>query len=538
MNFPPLPSAGALRWLLGGIVGASGVLPLAAQSNSSSSGSGSSSTTSFPSEPSLPPMAPASRPWELPIYFPPAPPLLGAPVPLPALAISRRSTPAPPVLAEYVNEIFYAPLSTRLDRKQLTTRQREKLEVYRAAKVALQDELRNRLDALESAAPADRTQALAELARAQAPRLAQLERQAEELRQELIHGEFLQGNVDWNTIRGWRLGSSQFSGANDAMNAQYQVMLGAAFYQNGLLPEQRGLLREIAWELQTTPRRMLDDDSARLSNPPLFFSPATARLLLPPEIPEALAEKIAAFEREKSTLKRELRDAVYASDKSFFSRTRNRAMEALAERQWPRLAALEDMAEDIRRDLARLPHPLGPPPPPPLPAALTAHITEFLNDRKELRAEILRKIEQLRKQYPFISIQSTRNSGGGNDLKLLIPNRPDNDEMMKNLRSTMTGFNQEIALRQGQLRKQEQAIRREFEVVADPEEARSAEGILDVYAEILQQREDWGLYGDYQAAMLTPGLSAEQRRLLFDRGVEKLGLPLPNWEQILIRVVN
>ncbi|MEO7414230.1 MAG: hypothetical protein ABIZ81_12825, partial [Opitutaceae bacterium] len=213
MNSLHVPLGGQLCRLLGLVVIASWASPLAAQSF----GTGGSDMGA----------PPISRPWELPIYFPPVPPLLGAPVPLPALSLSRRSTPAPAALAEYVNEIFYAPLSTRMQEKQFTTRQREKLKTYRAAKVALQNELRTRLAELQGVDPSTRTQLLAEFNRGQAPRLAQLEKMAEDLRHDLIHGEFFQSNVDWNAIRGWRLGDSKFNGANDAMNAQYQVMLSA-----------------------------------------------------------------------------------------------------------------------------------------------------------------------------------------------------------------------------------------------------------------------------------------------------------------------
>ena len=524
MNSPLVPIGGQLCRLLGLVISAISVSPLAAQSL----GSG------FEPSPAV-----LSRPWELPIYYPPVPPILGAPVPLPTISLSRRSTPAPPELAEYVNEIFYAPLSTRLHEKQLTKRQREKLSIYRTAKVALLAELRTRLAELKVADPGDRTQQLAELGQAQAPRLAQLEKMAEELRHDLIHGEFFQNNVDWNAIRGWRLGESKFNGANEAMNAQYQVMLSAAFYQNGLLPEQRGLLREIAMELQSVRRRVTDEDAGGRSNPPLFFSPATSRILLPPGIPPELSEKVSRYEREKSLIKQELRAVVYAQDKAFFTRTRNREIERLAERQWPRIAATEELAEDIRRDIAFLPAPPGPPPPPPLPAALAVRIVNFLSNRNELRAEIVRKVEQLKKQFPFLRIQAVRNAIGGADLKLQVGVRDEsNESQMKTLRATLTAFNQEIALRQGQLRNDEQAIRREFETTVDMGSGLSAAGVLDSYAEVLQQREDWSLYGDYQTAMLTPGLSSEQRRLLYDSGVEQLELPLPNWDQIVIRVVN
>ncbi|MEO7411931.1 MAG: hypothetical protein ABIZ81_01120, partial [Opitutaceae bacterium] len=311
------------------------------------------------------------------------------------------------------------------------------------------------------------------------------------------------------------------------------------FYQNGLLPEQRGLLREIAMELQSVRRRITDDDASGRSNPPLFFSPATSRILLPAGIPVELSEKIANYEKEKSLIKQELRDTVYAQDKTFFTRTRNREIDRLAERQWPRIAATEELAEDIRRDLAVLPEQPGPPPPPPLPAALSARITTFLSSRNELRAEIVRKVEVLKKQFPFLRVQATRNATGGVDLKLQVSQRDEsNEEQMKALRATLTAFNQDIALRQGQLRNDEQSIRRDFEATVDLGSGLSAAGVLDTYAEVLQRREDWSLYGDYQTAMLTPGLSAEQRRLLYDSGVEQLELPLPNWDLIVIQVVN
>jgi hypothetical protein len=42
----------------------------------------------------------------------------------------------------------------------------------------------------------------------------------------------------------------------------------------------------------------------------------------------------------------------------------------------------------------------------------------------------------------------------------------------------------------------------------------------------------WDKYRDYQAAVLMPGLSAGQRRLLFDAAVEQLDLPLPSGEKV------
>jgi len=43
-------------------------------------------------------------------------------------------------------------------------------------------------------------------------------------------------------------------------------------------------------------------------------------------------------------------------------------------------------------------------------------------------------------------------------------------------------------------------------------------------------REAGHLYGDYRIAVFQPGLSPEQRRLLFDSVIERLDLPLPRGE--------
>ena len=46
------------------------------------------------------------------------------------------------------------------------------------------------------------------------------------------------------------------------------------------------------------------------------------------------------------------------------------------------------------------------------------------------------------------------------------------------------------------------------------------------------KQETWQNYGEYQTAVFQPGLSPEQRRLLFDAAIEKLSLPLPGGERI------
>ena len=65
-------------------------------------------------------------------------------------------------------------------------------------------------------------------------------------------------------------------------------MRASAFYQAGLAPAQRLLLREIAIEVTSGA-----DDAAAASarQPYLFFSPALARVILPADVPAEIARR-------------------------------------------------------------------------------------------------------------------------------------------------------------------------------------------------------------------------------------------------------
>jgi hypothetical protein len=472
-----------------------------------------------------------SRPEALPIFFPPSPPVLGSPVPLPNPLLS--SQPAPQTLEEYVNEFFYPALSTRFAQKKIAPRLLEKITAYRTAKVKLQDELRAKLVELRNADHETRTRELALFAQRQTPQIEALEKTAEQLREELIRGELFRSSIDWNVTRDWRLGKSLFRSAGDAILAQQQVMRAAAFYQRGLLPEQRALLREIAMELRDVNPRNRDAASDGVA-PPLFFSPSPARLRLPAGLPVELREKIARYENEKSLLKQELRDTIYTTDKAFFSGTRQRAIEALAESQWPRLVALEELAEKIRVDFARLSRPLGPPDPPPVSAALAARIIIYLSEKQMVEADILAKVAQIKQKF---AIQRISAGSGAGDVKLILSPGSQTQNQIDALRATLAEFNRDIGSRHSDLRKDLEGIRRDLARETIPGEGETLEDILYDYAIALQQREEWRLYTDYQSAMLTPGLSPPQRRLLFDVGVEKLDLPLPGWELQRVHVI-
>ena len=65
-----------------------------------------------------------------------------------------------------------------------------------------------------------------------------------------------------------------------------------------------------------------------------------------------------------------------------------------------------------------------------------------------------------------------------------------------------------------------------------PTDTKSVDDLLKDFEDARQRQELWDRYRDYQTAALMPGLSPEQRRMLYDAAVEELALPLPAGESV------
>lgn len=477
----------------------------------------------------------------LPVFFPPLPPRLDEYLEPPPLQQSRRA--APGELSAFVNEPFYAPLSTRLAQNDLKPRLRERLDAYRAAKSALQNELRARLAALEPADPAVREHALAALALQQTPRIAALEKSADDLRADLIEGGFFDDSADWNDYRQWQLGVSQFRSSAEAILAQYQVMRAAVFYQRGLLPAQRRLIREVAIELAEIGGQLITSGEAVTnpieyadSNPPLFFSPETARIHLPPGLPADLAADISKYESDKSALKQELRAALYAEDGAQFGFMRTHALENLARQQAPRIAALEVQAEKIRRGLALMPGLGKPPAASPLPPTLTVRLAALLQEKRSAHNNVLALVDQIKRLISVTRVDATQDADGRPKLNVVVSPEDRTEAKLKPVREFVNHYNSENLVRLDAIEKEASALR---EAVADyvragphPDDvAKSVTDLLEQATVMIEQQETWVRYKDYRAAVLEPGLSPEQRRLLYDGALVALGPPLPGSER-------
>jgi hypothetical protein len=472
-----------------------------------------------------------------PIFFPPSPPPLGAAVP--PRPPSLTSITAPASLASYVYEPFYAPLSTRLANSDLTKKLLQRLDAYKAARTRLQNELLQRLDELKEADPDTRTIELGTLASRQAGELAKLEAEAEDLRGDLLHGGLVglfSGTGDWNQRRRWRLGEGSLALPREQLTSvEFRVVRAAVFYQEGLSPEQRRLLREVEMELQVAAFKPKDAPATNPDEKLLFFSPETARLPLPADVPPSLSLKIASYEEDKNALKSELRDAIYTLDSAPASR-REETLRKLAESQTPRFATLEGLAEEIRAEFARLPNPPGPPVPPAFPTSLSARITAYQTEKAALQKMLQASLEEVRKANGNASLKLVKKDApavGPSTFRLEVAEAENSDAVIAAARKAIETFNRENAKRLADIGKEREAIRAEVASFASDHKAsagKSVETLIGDFDAGLKQGERWQHYRYYQIAVLQPGLSPQQRRLLFEVALERLNIPLPAGE--------
>jgi hypothetical protein len=445
-------------------------------------------------------------------FFPPVPPPLGSEVPL---ADPLATGPAAPAgLAPFVNEVFYPLLASRLANGALSAPLRQRLEEYRATKLALQNELRTRLAAAGELEPGARERQLAGFATEQTPRIVALEVAAESLRTDLRRTGLLglpDSDNDWLEVMIERVAAGAASGSN-RRPPRAEILRGAAFFQEGLSVEQRHLLREaaLAEEAETT-----DAPGARM----LRFTPAGSQVRLDPTLPPLLQQKIGYYTSAKAALQHEL--TAVLQDLPPSPGAHADTARRLAAAQAPRFAALDAIAEEIRRDLAAVPSAPGISVAPSLPAELTTRITLYRNH----------KLEALRTLHAML-IPDARSAPGEGGTRYVAP---DGSSLpagrAAKIQQSVAEFDRTQAGLVAALNKEKAAIRaslaEHMRSRGAPQDRKSVDDLLREFENARQQQELWEKFRDYQAAVLLPGLSPAQRRLLFDGAIVQLGLPLP-----------
>lgn len=436
---------------------------------------------------------PKPQPQLSPVFFPPQ-----------ALVLDAELPPAPAVrdpiwseLIPHTNELFYAPLGTRLAEGDLSRRMRPRLEAYVAARSAALAELRAALatEGKVSALAAEKDGALAALAR-----------QADELRLELQRGGFMVADGNWNRYRNWRLGDTDSKRTpQELLHDEFSVLRAAVFYQEGLSIDQRHLLREVVIELADALGER--DQPTAVSFEPeqvVFFLPHGSRFRLPAGLPPDLESGFAQFTAEKAALRRELRDALYELDQAN-SNKREKQLRELAEKQAPRFAALEVQAERLRAQLAALPDPsTAQAGPATLPSELAQRIDKYLREKAT--------VQQAARQHA---------QPGAAPLS----------------RAALVEFEQQNRARLAALATEARAIRdavaRHAATIPGGAAPKTVDSLLADFSASFQRQQLRKLYDDYRTAVLRPGLSVRQRQLLFDAALAALDQTgLKDWQAV------
>ena len=469
------------------------------------------------------------------VFFPPVPPIYGVPIddrPERGARIYQGVRLLPPDgMADFVGEAFYPALSTRLFVPALPGTLESRLEAYRSRRQQQLNALFDQFVTLHAATPEARERELRTFAVTQSPLLVALEAEAESLRRDLV-ADGWRNRVDWNDGRRWKLGAITPRNPIFEAEAEFQVVRAAVYYQDGLIAEQRGLLAELAHELRLAARKARGLPAARDESDALFFSPAMARLRLPADLAPDAREKFGTYNRLKADLKRELRETVTAHDAAPAAR-RSAAFAALAERQWPHFGELERLADELRLLLgARLD--VSPPPAPPwLPAGLIESIHSYNEDRDSYFGEMRLQWERAAEAVP-------RPESADNEDERLRRQQDFAARQAIARRVATTLFQEKHGLRYAELQRRYRAIREGLTVVAekqvDPTTGRplDADALLRRHGASMDEFATFGretaIYTNYRLAMLQPGLSPEQRRLLFGYALVALAQPLPYGE--------
>lgn len=461
------------------------------------------------------------------IYLPPTPPALGETVKPQTLSPSLNSFTLPSVLGNHTYETFYAALSAVMYLEELPRKRKDALDNYTAARDQAVSALHARLDSLAGTDPETRRRELEAFAREQAPAIAALDTQASDLRDLLVNGSWLYSGVDWNDLRSWRLGDNTRWESN---YDEIKVAIGYSFFQEGLSNDQRLLLRELAMEMADSMGSPDREISLASPGPYIYFSPSTARIRLPADLPAEVLAKLDVYRAKKSELKQQLRDEIYKLDRAFFASTRTNALKALAARQAADFAEVERLAEELRVALVPYPNPARPPA-LPLSTATTRRISNYLATKAAWQKTMVSKLDTLKAQFPDDRVEFWR-SEDRYSIKF-VPNRrpkPEYASKHSTVLAELEQFNATQRRAYDEITKEKLQLRNEInqQINQLAGRAKSVDQLLQEFSHSLMKQEQWLQYSDYETAVLEPGLSPGQRRILFGAALGKLDLPLLN----------
>ena len=471
-------------------------------------------------------------PARVPIFFPPGPPPPGGEID-PVTPLLEPNWDPPAGLEPYVGEVFYPIVGSRLAERDLSRRQRARLDAYVGRRTDLVAALQAWVDR-QAPLPSGHDEAV-----------RQLEAEAESLRVELINDSYA-----WGVYRGWRVGPPQTEKDESVVRIrEFQVLRATVFYYtHGLSLEQRWLLWDhVLRRGASGPGQALDVPAVRPGSL-LRFLPAGAQLRLPRTLPDGLRADLEAFVAAKDALQRDLADTIVRLD-SASRREYGDGYKALVERQRLPVLELERQAEAIRAALAALP----PEEPVVLPEPLASQARAYQADREALQAGLAAPLREVRTRvlryrpgsetlmwisnFKSGAMVPVTSIGPFTSLQAMVvetpPQRGRAEQAWKQLSKARETYEQETAAR-----REEVAVAGEklfIDVLAyfspetpadQPIPATLANKLLAVLV-LNEAAGRMDRYASYVAATVRPGLTPAQRRLLFGQALRDLALPLP-----------
>lgn len=440
--------------------------------------------------------------WGL-VFIPPATPCLAAP-------LTRRPDPDyPSALANVVGEPFFMVFSSTQVGGRLDERQLRRMTRHCESRDRLVAALRARLATLADTPPDQRIRTLTEFATAQAKALHKLEAEAESLREEFSYlddGSALLKRRD-NPAPGEPGGQPAFFGP-----------LLAAQFHPGLSIDQRQLLAAIAQESK--------DHSEKTTTPThVHFLPATARIRWPLNDDPQVFELMQRLQAIRQTLADELTRAIIDSPTNQSRRQLRKIYTELATRQVPQFDELHRLADEIRVLLANVRYP-DQPPDSDLPPELVRLAGQHAARELVFQTRIQQLVQELGRLFsptkfrlgtsnhePVIEVEA----GPGS-------NTPPKTEQKK-LHVQLLQINEWLVRNHRDLQVRAKSVNEEIKRHQETLPLAQAEDVRALAASLARTYADeanWLHYADYHTAVLTPGLSPAQRRLLFNAALRDL----------------
>lgn len=252
-----------------------------------------------------------------------------------------RNVQIPETASPFVGETFFPQLTALIFNHSLPPAWERRLIAYQRDRERAADQLRAVIAAHRNESRDAQLAALVAFSTTQAPTLARLDAEGQDLHQLLQEGGLARDGFDWIDLMRLRARAGATRTVDD-----FVYLRAVRHFAPGLSPAQRDLIGEIMLELK--------DIHAHPSTPErtVLVSAAGTRLQLPAVLPLPAASALAHYLKTKGELKRELLDLLLDRARDRHELPERTALEALATQQEPVFATLESYADQLREAVA------------------------------------------------------------------------------------------------------------------------------------------------------------------------------------------